>query len=135
MREDADLDYTVAELVDGALFNSGQSCCAIEVRLPAFIYPLSPSHSPSISLTQPTENIRPRIDLRRLCAEVRRAYQGPSPLSSFLLLLPLFFLFPSLSVRIMSQDACPVRPEPTYARKWSLLQKSKKKKVKVAWME
>ncbi|KAI1787501.1 succinate semialdehyde dehydrogenase [Ganoderma leucocontextum] len=30
VRADADLDYTVAELVDGAFFNSGQSCCAIE---------------------------------------------------------------------------------------------------------
>ncbi|KAL0958325.1 hypothetical protein HGRIS_000470 [Hohenbuehelia grisea] len=30
VREDADLNYTVAELVDGAFFNSGQSCCAIE---------------------------------------------------------------------------------------------------------
>ncbi|KAJ6590459.1 succinate semialdehyde dehydrogenase [Mycena vulgaris] len=30
VRSDADLDYTVAELVDGALFNSGQSCCAVE---------------------------------------------------------------------------------------------------------
>ncbi|GBE85744.1 Probable betaine aldehyde [Sparassis crispa] len=30
VRADADLDYTVAELVDGAIFNSGQSCCAIE---------------------------------------------------------------------------------------------------------
>ncbi|EGN97486.1 hypothetical protein SERLA73DRAFT_184210 [Serpula lacrymans var. lacrymans S7.3] len=30
VREDADVDYTVAELVDGAMFNSGQSCCAIE---------------------------------------------------------------------------------------------------------
>ncbi|KAI0076634.1 aldehyde dehydrogenase [Panus rudis PR-1116 ss-1] len=30
VRADADLDYTVAELVDGALFNSGQSCCAVE---------------------------------------------------------------------------------------------------------
>ncbi|KIO22534.1 hypothetical protein M407DRAFT_245121 [Tulasnella calospora MUT 4182] len=30
VREDADLDYTTAELVDGAFFNSGQSCCAIE---------------------------------------------------------------------------------------------------------
>ncbi|KAG8979653.1 hypothetical protein FRB90_008029 [Tulasnella sp. 427] len=30
VREDADLDYTAAELVDGAFFNSGQSCCAIE---------------------------------------------------------------------------------------------------------
>ncbi|KAF5340337.1 hypothetical protein D9611_007960 [Ephemerocybe angulata] len=27
---DADLDFTVAELVDGAFFNSGQSCCSIE---------------------------------------------------------------------------------------------------------
>ncbi len=52
MRSDADLDYTVAELVDGpqfrsislisfqfqfyigALFNSGQSCCSIEVCSP-----------------------------------------------------------------------------------------------------
>ncbi|OCH84860.1 aldehyde dehydrogenase [Obba rivulosa] len=30
VRADANIDYTVAELVDGALFNSGQSCCAIE---------------------------------------------------------------------------------------------------------
>ncbi|KAI0687822.1 succinate semialdehyde dehydrogenase [Cytidiella melzeri] len=30
VRSDADLDYTVAELVDGAFYNSGQSCCAIE---------------------------------------------------------------------------------------------------------
>ncbi|KAI0338180.1 succinate semialdehyde dehydrogenase [Trametopsis cervina] len=30
VRPDADLVYTVAELVDGAFFNSGQSCCAIE---------------------------------------------------------------------------------------------------------
>lgn len=30
VREDADLKYTVANLVDGAFFNSGQSCCAIE---------------------------------------------------------------------------------------------------------
>ncbi|KAF9521560.1 NAD-aldehyde dehydrogenase [Crepidotus variabilis] len=30
VRADADLDYTVAELVDGAYFNSGQSCCAVE---------------------------------------------------------------------------------------------------------
>jgi hypothetical protein len=51
VRHDADVDYTVAELVDGAFpvschgrldkrvmvvagafFNSGQSCCAVEVR-------------------------------------------------------------------------------------------------------
>ncbi|KAI0304764.1 succinate semialdehyde dehydrogenase [Russula brevipes] len=30
VRLDADLAYTAAELVDGAFFNSGQSCCAIE---------------------------------------------------------------------------------------------------------
>jgi len=30
VRADADLRYTVAELVDGAMFNSGQSCCAVE---------------------------------------------------------------------------------------------------------
>ncbi|EJD50646.1 succinate semialdehyde dehydrogenase [Auricularia subglabra TFB-10046 SS5] len=30
VREDADLEYTVPELVEGAFFNSGQSCCAIE---------------------------------------------------------------------------------------------------------
>ncbi|KZT67542.1 ALDH-like protein [Daedalea quercina L-15889] len=30
VRADAKLDYTVAELVDGAMFNSGQSCCAVE---------------------------------------------------------------------------------------------------------
>ncbi|KAG8746485.1 hypothetical protein FRC10_004925 [Ceratobasidium sp. 414] len=30
VRSDADVDYTAAELVDGAFFNSGQSCCAVE---------------------------------------------------------------------------------------------------------
>jgi len=30
VREDADLDFTVPELVDGAFFNSGQSCCSVE---------------------------------------------------------------------------------------------------------
>jgi len=30
VRADADLNYTVPELVDGAMFNSGQSCCAVE---------------------------------------------------------------------------------------------------------
>ncbi|KJA14854.1 hypothetical protein HYPSUDRAFT_208364 [Hypholoma sublateritium FD-334 SS-4] len=30
VRADADLGYTVGEIVDGAFFNSGQSCCAIE---------------------------------------------------------------------------------------------------------
>jgi acyl-CoA reductase-like NAD-dependent aldehyde dehydrogenase len=30
VRPDADLAYTAAQLVDGAVFNSGQSCCSIE---------------------------------------------------------------------------------------------------------
>ncbi|KAI9372764.1 Aldehyde/histidinol dehydrogenase [Aspergillus egyptiacus] len=30
VRPDADLAYTAAQVVDGAVFNSGQSCCAIE---------------------------------------------------------------------------------------------------------
>lgn len=30
IRADADLKYTAAQVVDGAVFNSGQSCCAIE---------------------------------------------------------------------------------------------------------
>lgn len=30
VREDADLDYAVDSLVDGAFFNSGQSCCGIQ---------------------------------------------------------------------------------------------------------
>lgn len=30
VRPDADLKYTAAQLVDGAIFNAGQSCCAIE---------------------------------------------------------------------------------------------------------
>lgn len=30
IRDDADLDYTAEGVVDGALFNSGQSCCSIE---------------------------------------------------------------------------------------------------------
>lgn len=30
VRQDADLDYTISNLVDGSFFNSGQSCCGIE---------------------------------------------------------------------------------------------------------
>ena len=30
VRPDADLDSTAASLVDGAIFNSGQSCCSVE---------------------------------------------------------------------------------------------------------
>ncbi|KAJ1960023.1 hypothetical protein IWQ62_004387 [Dispira parvispora] len=30
VRSDADLPYTVEQLVDGAMFNSGQSCCSVE---------------------------------------------------------------------------------------------------------
>ncbi len=30
VREDADLDYSIENLVDGAFFNSGQSCCGVE---------------------------------------------------------------------------------------------------------
>lgn len=30
VRPDADLEYSIAETVDGSFFNSGQSCCAIE---------------------------------------------------------------------------------------------------------
>ncbi len=30
VRADADLEYSVGELVDGAFFNSGQSCCGVE---------------------------------------------------------------------------------------------------------
>ena len=39
VRADADLDYTVANLVDGSFFNSGQSCCAVErIYVHASIY-------------------------------------------------------------------------------------------------
>lgn len=30
VRADADLKYVAAQLVDGAIFNTGQSCCAVE---------------------------------------------------------------------------------------------------------
>jgi len=30
VREDADVSYSAVEIADGAMFNSGQSCCAIE---------------------------------------------------------------------------------------------------------
>jgi len=30
IRQDVDLDWAAAEIVDGALFNSGQSCCSVE---------------------------------------------------------------------------------------------------------
>ncbi len=40
VRADADLDYAVANLVDGAFFNSGQSCCGIErIYVHSDIYP------------------------------------------------------------------------------------------------
>lgn len=30
VRPDADINYVAAQLADGAVFNSGQSCCAVE---------------------------------------------------------------------------------------------------------
>jgi acyl-CoA reductase-like NAD-dependent aldehyde dehydrogenase len=30
VRADADVDYSAVEIADGAVFNSGQSCCAVE---------------------------------------------------------------------------------------------------------
>jgi acyl-CoA reductase-like NAD-dependent aldehyde dehydrogenase len=30
VRADADIPYAAAQIVDGAVFNSGQSCCAVE---------------------------------------------------------------------------------------------------------
>jgi acyl-CoA reductase-like NAD-dependent aldehyde dehydrogenase len=40
VRADADLDFTVENLVDGAMFNSGQCCCAIErIYVDRAIYP------------------------------------------------------------------------------------------------
>lgn len=30
VRADADVEYSAVEIADGAVFNSGQSCCAIE---------------------------------------------------------------------------------------------------------
>ena len=39
VRSDADIPYSAAEIADGALFNSGQSCCAIErVYVSASVY-------------------------------------------------------------------------------------------------
>jgi len=32
------VDFSVTELVDGAMFNSGQSCCAIDVSSQIFLY-------------------------------------------------------------------------------------------------
>src|SRR5262249_36195833 len=40
VRPDCDLDYAIAENVDGAFFNSGQSCCGIErIYVHQDIYP------------------------------------------------------------------------------------------------
>jgi acyl-CoA reductase-like NAD-dependent aldehyde dehydrogenase len=40
VRRDADLAYTVEQLVDGAFFNAGQSCCGIErIYVHADVYP------------------------------------------------------------------------------------------------
>jgi acyl-CoA reductase-like NAD-dependent aldehyde dehydrogenase len=30
VRADADVEYSAVEIADGAVFNSGQSCCAVE---------------------------------------------------------------------------------------------------------
>ena len=30
VRSDVDIDWAAAEIVDGAIFNSGQSCCSLE---------------------------------------------------------------------------------------------------------
>ena len=30
VRADADVDYSAVEIADGGVFNSGQSCCAVE---------------------------------------------------------------------------------------------------------
>ena len=58
---DCDLDYTVDQLVDGAMFNSGQSCCAIEVR------PASPSRKQSLGVNIlfffRVEDLRSRVHL------------------------------------------------------------------------
>src|SRR5262249_56624829 len=41
VRPDADLGFAVAELVDGAFFNAGQSCCGIErIYVHAEVYEL-----------------------------------------------------------------------------------------------
>lgn len=47
MRADADLSFVVPELVDAALYNSGQSCCAVEVSGWRFTWWLPPRHSPN----------------------------------------------------------------------------------------
>ncbi|TRM57508.1 Aldehyde/histidinol dehydrogenase [Schizophyllum amplum] len=40
VRADADLDYVVPELVDGAMYNSGQSCCGVErIYVHTSLYP------------------------------------------------------------------------------------------------
>ncbi|WP_295802822.1 aldehyde dehydrogenase family protein [uncultured Microbulbifer sp.] len=65
VRADADLDHAVASIVDGAFFNSGQSCCGIErvyvheSRFDEFVagaaalirqYKLAPSNDPATTL-------------------------------------------------------------------------------------
>ncbi|KAI1746470.1 aldehyde dehydrogenase [Xylaria castorea] len=47
VREDVDLDWAAAEIVDGSIFNSGQSCCAIER-----VYVHEKIYSPFIKATQ-----------------------------------------------------------------------------------
>lgn len=84
MRPDADLDYTVAELVDGAFFNSGQSCCAIEVCFESIQRPCCLIVNLLRALT---ENLRARRCLRAICCQVCGSRKG--------IFAPLIHIFPS----------------------------------------
>jgi hypothetical protein len=82
VRADANLEYTVAELVDGtstnlpgfeptqvlppgAFFNSGQSCCAIEV-----LHIYLPIHTHY--LLGFLAHLRPRVTVRQIRGEIHR---------------------------------------------------------------
>ena len=99
---DQDLDWVAEQLVDGACYNAGQSCCAIErayVEAPAYERFLSAAAKAMAGyrLGDPEEdgvNMGPLID-RRAVAEVarqvdqalalgaRRVYQGEVPSDAF----------------------------------------------------
>ncbi|TFK51481.1 ALDH-like protein [Heliocybe sulcata] len=92
VRADCDLDYTVGEVVDGALFNSGQSCCAIErVYVHSSIYDAFVSKAAALvkdyvlgDPTDPSTTLGPVVSVAsadKIKAQVARAVQaGAKPL-------------------------------------------------------
>ena len=66
VRADADVPHAVAQLVDGAFYNSGQSCCAIEVGCASLTLAI---YEPE-TLYVVVEDIRSRVHLRAIRCQI-----------------------------------------------------------------